>query len=567
MKFTGKRLGTIAVAFLVLVASSFNAQAVQGDESTPKTTTFLSVAIPSVNAAWDAAEALGAEMKYLETIQGLREIAFANDALKALDASKPIEIRVATDENDVFVYGRLPLVEPVDESSVERLKEFIAEKEADEVFDEVFIEGSQLFFCASKYKSLVQADALLPTFDYDKDAVFVVDVNTGAIPRELLEAGFASLRQRLAEVETEESEVALEDIEGVLAFYSEIIDSLDDFRYTLRVDAEHNLVSTFTVVAKSESELAGLLEKSRDSKTRWNVVANMPNAVFAVANSQVQTDAIKKFQKNQLENVTYRNVLNQLDVLIDSPEDFEVAKEIVEVFKNEALATIESGTSDAGIAFGADPVLFDFAWSICKSEELRRALRLLVEHLIKNNPDVAKYVALETKTVEGYAVSEINLPIDDLSDEAPEYLKGKTLTVRLGIDDGSAISVFGLNAADVDAEFARIAKGSKEVGVAPLRSSFDFAPLALLIYDFVSSEGGARPVALQTLEAIGGGKGARWTTEQRFSENKVDVDFIVEKGFFNTLGDVIRINLSAAISKDGNVDEGEDLDDLFDEKE
>jgi len=566
MKFNKNRLGAIALSFLVLAASSFNAKAVQGDESTPQTTPFISVAIPSANAVWDAAEALGAEMKYLETVQGLREIAFNDGLLKTLDPSKPIEICLATDGNDVFVYGRLSLAEPVDASSVERLKEVIAERNADEVFDEVFIEGSTLVFCGSKYKSLVPIDAALPSFDYAQDAVFVVDFRAGAIPREFLEVAFAGLRQQLAEANANESEVALEDLEGVLTFYSEIIDSLEDFRYTLRVDAERNLVSTFTIVAKPEGELAQILEKSRDSQTRWNVVANMPNAVFAVANSQEQTDAIKKFQKNQLENVTYRNVLDQLDVLIDSPEDFEVAKKIVEAIKNEALATIESGTSDAGIAFGADPVLFDFAWSICKPKELRDALRLLVEHMIKNNPDVAKYVALETKTVEGYAVSEINLPIDDLGAQSPEYFKGKALTVRFGIDNGSAISVFGLNADDADAEFARIAKGSKDVEPASLRSSFDFAPLALLLHDIVSSEGSARPVALETLETIGSCKGARLTSEQRFSEKSVDVDLIVEKGFFNALGDVIRINLAAAISNGADVDEGEDLDDLFDEK-
>ncbi len=562
MKFNGKRLGAIAVSFLFL-ASVFNAGTALGADSPTKTTNIVSFVVPGLNNLWDAAESVGTEAKFLEAVQVLRESVASAAQLQAIDASKPIEIYVATDENEVFPYARVPLVASVDEASLATLKEKITEKTPDNA-SELFVEGSSLFVCSSQFKSLVPTNSDSPTIDYEKDALVVVEVDFAAIPREFLEAGFAFVRQRIAEAASADSDVAQEDLEALLTCYSELVDSLERLRYTLRVDSERNLVSTFTVVAKPGGELAGLIAKARDAKTRWNVVANTPNAVFAVAGSSAQSEAIKKFQLNQFKNVTCRNILDKLDVLIDSPEDFEVAKELVQAFEAEGVAQLESGATDVGAAFCADPVLLDVAWTLSKPEEFQKALRKLVDHMIKNDPEVAKYVALETKTVEDFAVSEFNWKIEESNEDAPQYFKGKTLTARLGVGDGAAIVVLGLNAVDVDAEFARIAKGSKEIGAVPQRSTFDFAPLALLIYDVVSSEKDARPVALKTLEKIGESQGVRWISNRRFSENRIDLDFVVEKGFFQTLGEVVRINLRANV---GSEDEGEDLDDLFEDEQ
>lgn len=551
----------LAVTLISLIASGVHA----APYNPPKI--LASVTIPSESSAWNALERLADEMKFAEVVKGARELLNANSPyLAALDSDSPIGFVVATDGDAVFFFGYFPLAntESLDEEAINSLEaEIQAVSKIDDI--ELLVKDSKLFVTLSEFKDVIPTN--LESCENSNSAsndvsILNVDVDVDAIPGEFVEAGFAALRQKISEQASDETSLSAANLNLLLKQYSSIIDSLKNIKIDLLVDAESNFVIKTSIAWKPESEIAKQLKASHETKTRWSSLISSGNAIFAAVSSGKTSDLFKEYQLDQFNNVAYPNILEQLEVLIDDPEDYEFAKQLAELLKSEEIASIEAGMFDSGIALGTDPLLLKVGTSVSAPEAVKEALKLTAERVRKDFADLDKYLVIDAEEINGFSISKLNLPIAVVCDEPANYFTGKALTVSIGIDDKSFALVAGLEPNQVDVEFAKLLLDAQELKATPKQQFFDLAPLAKITLEVLSSIDELEPVTRQSLEKVAGAQNVKLITEEDFIDNTLTVNFTLQSGIFKTAGELIRLGLRGPLSEDNS----SDLDDVFDEE-
>ena len=556
-------LFTLAATLLFMFSHLIFGNAVVAQSE--QTKTIASIRIPSQASVWTAAERLASEMKFLETIQGVRELIKTNfPALASIDSDKDLGIIVATNGDEVFPFVFLPLAadSDLDESAIGELKAKILDKVTFEDID-VVAKDSTLFVFASKFKDLIPTDRSFGVAsEKDGDSLILdIDVNVEAAPQEFIEAGFAVLRQKIGEQASNDAALSASNLNLLLKYYSSVIDSLTGFKAQILIDEQSNFVVDISVAFKSDSDIVRQLLESSAVQTRWSSFIDAKNAVFMSVNAGKQLDGAKEYQLDQFTNVACDNLLEQLDVLIDDAEDFELARRLVELFKLEEAAGVEAGVYDNGMVIQAEPLLVKIGTSVFKPDAVKEAITLIVDRVKKDVANLDAYISLDAEELNGFSVSKIDIPIDDVAQDAADYFKGKTIAARIGIDDKSLVLVGGLNSDEVNAEFGKTLRGALELKSAGQKEVFDMAPLAKIVNEIASSFNDLQPAAKQSLERIAEARNVKIVSEQEFVDNKLNFKFVLQNGIFRTVGDVIRINL-----RGGAEDNSEDMDDIFDEE-
>lgn len=532
------------------------------------------VASAGYDAVWGAAERVAKELKFAEAVEAARAI---YGDVQGVDREKPFGLVVATDGSEIVPFAFLPVadIEKLEFVGVSDLKEKI-ETTAEGVFIgdaprlRLLEKDGWLFVCeAGKEAVLPTTD---PTVGLDCDETLTFQLDLTALPEELFEAGFAALRQKAAENAPTDDEAALEQFDATLEYYSAIFDSLERVAWTLNVDAASgDLVWECALVCKAGSPLAETLVGAQNAETRWGAIAETPNAVFAAVQAGKRSALDREFLAKQ-QAVALDNFKTALEIGLESDEERALAEELSAVVEKLAKSASADGTFDSASAFACEPtLLFSSAVAPVDGSELTAVVRKVFAKLEKDEPEFAekigKFVKLDAGTVEGFALSTVDVPFAELDAAAPEpfaaFASDKTFAVRLGTSADAVLLVAGLDSTAVDAEFARIAAASKTKTPAPRRAAFAVAPLGRFFLDAVA-ESEETPVHLRkTLERIAEADDARTEVEYAVDGNRLDARYVVKSGVFRLIGDVARTYLVARLGSGG---EGEDVDYLFEEE-
>ena len=530
------------------------------------------VASAGYDATWAAAERVAKEMKFAEAVEVARAV---YGDVQGVDREKPFGLVVATNGSEIVPFAFLPVadVEKLDFFGAAELK-----KKIETTAKGAFIVGAPrfrllekdgwLFVCEEGKEAVLPTDAPILGLDCEGPLTFQLELT--ALPKELIEAGFAALRQKAAE-NAPTDEVALEQFDATLEYYSAIFDSLERIGWTLKVDAETgDLVWECVVVAKDGSPLAETLAGTQNAETRWGAIAKTPNAVFAAVQAGKRSALDREFGAKE-QAVAFDNFKTALEIGLDSDEERALAKELVAAVEKLAKSAAADGTFDSASAFACEPLLFSSAVAPVDGSELIAVARKIFAKLEKDEPKVAekigKFINLDAGTVEGFALATLDAPLAEFNVELPEpfaaFGNDKTLAVRLGTSADAILGVVGLDSTAVDAEFARIAAGAKTKTPAPQRVAFAVAPLGRLLLEMSAEFDGTPVSARKTLERIAEADDARLEVEYSVDGDRLAARYVVKSGVFRLIGDVARTYFVARL---GAEDEGEDVDYLFEEE-
>ena len=535
------------------------------------------VASDGYDAVWTAAERVAKELKFAEAVETARAI---YGDVQGFDREKPFGVVVATDGSKIVPFAFLPVanVEKLEFVGVSDLKDKI-ETTAEGTFigDEprfrLLEKDGWLFILEAGKEELVPTTDPTAWLGAEKTGVLTFQLDLTALPEEWLEAGFAALRQKAAENAPTDDEAAREQFDATLEYYSAIFDSLERVAWTFNVDAATgDLVWNCAVVCKDGSPLVETFAGAQNAETRWSAIAETPNAVFAAVQAGKRSALDREFLAKQ-QAVAFDNFKTALEIGLDVDEERALAEELLAVAEKFARSANADGTFDSAsaLAFDGTNVCASFAVAPVDGSELPTAARKVFEKLRQDEPEfaekIAKFVKFDAKTVEGFAVSTLDVPLAELEADLPEafaaYLSDKTFAVRWGTSADAILTVVGLDSTAVDAEFARIAAASKTKTPAPQRAAFAVAPLGRWALDALGDLDELTGAARKTLERIAEADDARFEVDFAIDGNRLDARYVVKSGLFRLIGDVARVGFAAKLGSGG---EGEDVDYLFEEE-
>ena len=574
-----KQLATFAFALASLVFA-VGARAEDSNAAPEKTATvFATCSVASFNDLANVAERAADAINYKAQFDALREFAQESIGSSFFDLERPVSFAILADGESVAPALSCPLRDNPDQEKIEaflqRVREGVVKIDAKK-FENLeikhFIQGSTLWaYLADKGLDEATLKAALDSAREEFDAPFAdvpedstpilaFDLNFTKLPKELIEAACAICRQKLAEIASEED--VAEQIDQTFAYYFDAFNCVKRARATLAVDRDANLVSYLELSLRNKSFLAEQLEKSKEAQTRWAAIAELPNPIFVSVDAGVLAEQTKKYNANHFKQTTEENVLNQLDVLVDDPEDFELAKKIVEIVFNAIAADLKADRFDGGFAMLADPPAIVFAAEEASPKELKEAFKLIVERVAKDVDDLDQCVKIDAENVDGFDVSKIDLPCDKISSNLNPYFKGKSIVARLAFGENAVAFVLGLDAEQVEPIFAQILAKSAERAPQPTASTFDFAAAAKLLQGFLDLQDDVRDVAMQSVDRVADAKNAKIVVEESYDDAVAKVKTTVGADLFAAIADVVKLNVQVDVEDDGG-----DIDDLFDDEE
>lgn len=558
-KVTTRMLFAVTFLFACFFLRNTTIQSAEFEQSK----VFATITVASEDAVWKAAERLGSEMKFLETVQGVRTLVDSNlQDYSFVSAYKPFGFALTTNGNEIVPFGFIPLKNTeLNEESLNALKERISSK-LQGTSPELVVKDSTLLVTLPKFKKLLpsQIDSLGKiNVSKKQNTILEVNVDFTFIPQEFIDAALASFRQKVVKQISEEEE--LENLELLWEYYSSIVSSISHFQSALIVDEDNNFVVQTAINCKEGSVLGQQLLEMSNAKTRWSGLPDKSNVIFKTVAAGKIPDSLKKYEVNQLKKIASKNLLNQLDVLLDDPTDFDTAKQLVNILIEEETATLENGIFDTGIALNANPLVLALGGNVAKPKLLQQSLQIIAERLRKDI-DLDQYLSLNAEEHEGFSISKIEVPITQFTKEPIAYFSNKSLVVRLGFNKDSFALALGLDASEVDQAFDKLLKGTAHPIKVPKQSVFNVAPLAKVLYDVLSNTKNVNPVALKTLESIAEAENLKLISNNSFENNVIKYELQIESELFKKAGEVIRINLAK-----GNIeDTSEDMDSVFDEE-
>ena len=577
-----KTFGALSVAILtvaaILTACVGGERTASAAElaSEAKTRPIAVVSSAGYDAIWGATERVAEALKIVEIVETVRAI---YGDVQGLEREKPFAVVVATDGSEIVPFAFLPV------KSVEKL-EFVGVSDLKEKIETtpegIFIGDGPRFRLLEKDGWLFVFEAgketLVPTTDptvwlgeKGGKGVLSVEVDFSAVPEELLEAGFAALRQRAAENAPTDDEAALEQFETTLEYYSAIFGSLKQMSWTLNVDAATgDLVWDCAIVAKDDSPLSETFAGAQRAETRWSAIAETPNAVWVAVDAGKRSELDREFLAKQLED-SIDNMKRVAEIALDDAEERASAEKMFAVLEKVLTSISADGTVDVASAFACEPFVLTTAIAPIDGEETARVVRMFLDELQEQESEdvkrIVKFAKINAETVAGFSVSKLDVPFvefeENIASEWIEYWSDKTLAVRWGTSGDAVLLVVGIDSAEADAEFARIAAGAKTKTPAPKRSAFAVAPFGRWALQALDGNKAVSVVWRKALEKIAEANDARVEIEYEVAGNRLDARYVVKSEMFRVIGDILRLNIAANI---GSGDEGEDVDELFEEE-
>ncbi len=222
-----------------------------------------------------------------------------------------------------------------------------------------------------------------------------------------------------------------------------LLDEGKSMLFGIAVAPSDGAITIDTVLeVKPETDAAKTLQQQKNAKIHFNGFFQ-PAAALAFVSAQEVPESQKEALLSMF-NAYADGFAEQLEYSDLGEKEMQLATEIADLAKEIAIATVEKGKMDCAGSFTETGTLL-FASSVSKGMLIGDALKKLVDHAGEEDTEfVQKNVKLNYGSFEGYQLSRISLPLNEIPDlELPENWKNKSFQLYVGIKDDAVCAACG----------------------------------------------------------------------------------------------------------------------------
>ncbi|MBR4751927.1 MAG: hypothetical protein IK077_09220, partial [Thermoguttaceae bacterium] len=345
----------------------------------PNNPVFATVTIASLDDLQTAVSQVAEKLERQDMANVIFELARSQKYVALLDSEKPITIAFATNGDTVAPFVRVPLTD-FEPDALDALKGLLEDR-LDEFELELRVSDAGLYVGQKALMDFILSIPeeklnIAPSAVSERAPLFAFDLNLTNAPEEILEAGASALRLKLAEGLSElEDDEQINQLDQIFDYLFDVFECVETMRVAFTIDESCAFVATFAASVKEGTFLADELERSQQTPTRWSALTSLPNSIYGNISTGVVSERDKELTKNAYAGLPELwDSLDELDVIVDDPENYELAKELLELLQKSAEKDGELDVNDSGLAILARPAAIIAGSVEAATEALREAL-------------------------------------------------------------------------------------------------------------------------------------------------------------------------------------------------
>ena len=536
----------------------------------PNNPVFATVTIASLDDLQTAVSKVAEKLERQDMANVIFELARSQKYVALLDPEKPITIAFATNGDTVAPFVRVPLTD-FEPDALDALKGLLEDR-LDEFELELRVSDAGLYVGQKALMDFILSIPeeklnIAPSAVSERAPLFAFDLNLTNAPEEILEAGASALRLKLAEGLSElEDDEQINQLDQIFDYLFDVFECVETMRVAFTIDESCAFVATFAASVKEGSFLADELERSQQTPTRWSALTSLPNSIYGTISTGVVSERDKELTKNAYAGLPELwNSLDELDVIVDDPENYELAKELLELLQKSAEKDGELDVNDSGLAILARPAAIIAGSVEAATEELREALGRIAARLQAENAKFNDFIALDAEKIDDFDVSKITIPMSEFCDLG--NYADKSIAIRAAFAKDAVVLAIALadqEGKELDELLAQVLAATKSPAPQPTDSILDLSQLAVLAQDILTSlsdEIELTDEAIATLKCVSENHDAKIVFSSQYADNLLKMQMTASGSIVDSIKAIVD-NIEEAKLEDS----GQDVDDLFDEE-
>ena len=536
----------------------------------PNNPVFATVTIASLDDLQTAVSKVAEKLERQDMANVIFELARSQKYVALLDSEKPITIAFATNGDTVAPFVRVPLTD-FEPDALDALKGLLEDR-LDEFELELRVSDAGLYVGQKALMDFILSIPeeklnIAPSAVSERAPLFAFDLNLTNAPEEILEAGASALRLKLAEGLSElEDDEQINQLDQIFDYLFDVFECVETMRVAFTIDESCAFVATFAASVKEGSFLADELERSQQTPTRWSALTSLPNSIYGNISTGVVSERDKELTKNAYAGLPELwDSLDELDVIVDDPENYELAKELLELLQKSAEKDGELDVNDSGLAILARPAAIIAGSVEAATEELREALGRIAARLQAENAKFNDFIALDAEKIDDFDVSKITIPMSEFCDLGS--YADKSIAIRAAFAKDAVVLAIALadqEGKELDELLAQVLAATKSPAPQPTDSILDLSQLAVLAQDILTSlsdEIELTDEAIATLKCVSENHDAKIVFSSQYADNLLKMQMTASGSIVDSIKAIVD-NIEEAKLEDS----GEDVDDLFDEE-
>ncbi|MBQ9370799.1 MAG: hypothetical protein IJU03_01240 [Thermoguttaceae bacterium] len=536
----------------------------------PNNPVFATVTIASLDDLQTAVSKVAEKLERQDMANVIFELARSQKYVALLDPEKPITIAFATNGDTVAPFVRVPLTD-FEPDALDALKGLLEDR-LDEFELELRVSDAGLYVGQKALMDFILSIPeeklnIAPSAVSERAPLFAFDLNLTNAPEEILEAGASALRLKLAEGLSElEDDEQINQLDQIFDYLFDVFECVETMRVAFTIDESCAFVATFAASVKEGSFLADELERSQQTPTRWSALTSLPNSIYGTISTGVVSERDKELTKNAYAGLPELwDSLDELDVIVDDPENYELAKELLELLQKSAEKDGELDVNDSGLAILARPAAIIAGSVEASTEELREALGRIAARLQAENAKFNDFIALDAEKIDDFDVSKITIPMSEFCDLG--NYADKSIAIRAAFAKDAVVLAIALadqEGKELDDLLAQVLAATKSPAPQPTDSILDLSQLAVLAQDILTSlsdEIELTDEAIATLKCVSENHDAKIVFSSQYADNLLKMQMTASGSIVDSIKAIVD-NIEEAKLEDS----GQDVDDLFDEE-
>ena len=536
----------------------------------PNNPVFATVTIASLDDLQTAVSKVAEKLERQDMANVIFELARSQQYVALLDPEKPITIAFATNGDTVAPFVRVPLTD-FEPDALDALKGLLEDR-LDEFELELRVSDAGLYVGQKALMDFILSIPeeklnIAPSAVSERAPLFAFDLNLTNAPEEILEAGASALRLKLAEGLSElEDDEQINQLDQIFDYLFDVFECVETMRVAFTIDESCAFVATFAASVKEGSFLADELERSQQTPTRWSALTSLPNSIYGTISTGVVSERDKELTKNAYAGLPELwDSLDELDVIVDDPENYELAKELLELLQKSAEKDGELDVNDSGLAILARPAAIIAGSVEASTEELREALGRIAARLQAENAKFNDFIALDAEKIDDFDVSKITIPMSEFCDLG--NYADKSIAIRAAFAKDAVVLAIALadqEGKELDDLLAQVLAATKSPAPQPTDSILDLSQLAVLAQDILTSlsdEIELTDEAIATLKCVSENHDAKIVFSSQYADNLLKMQMTASGSIVDSIKAIVD-NIEEAKLEDS----GQDVDDLFDEE-
>lgn len=536
----------------------------------PNNPVFATVTIASLDDLQTAVSKVAEKLERQDMANVIFELARSQKYVALLDPEKPITIAFATNGDTVAPFVRVPLTD-FEPDALDALKGLLEDR-LDEFELELRVSDAGLYVGQKALMDFILSIPeeklnIAPSAVSERAPLFAFDLNLTNAPEEILEAGASALRLKLAEGLSElEDDEQINQLDQIFDYLFDVFECVETMRVAFTIDESCAFVATFAASVKEGSFLDDELERSQQTPTRWSALTSLPNSIYGNISTGVVSERDKELTKNAYAGLPELwDSLDELDVIVDDPENYELAKELLELLQKSAEKDGELDVNDSGLAILARPAAIIAGSVEAATEELREALGRIAARLQAENAKFNDFIALDAEKIDDFDVSKITIPMSEFCDLG--NYADKSIAIRAAFAKDAVVLAIALadqEGKELDELLAQVLAATKSPAPQPTDSILDLSQLAVLAQDILTSlsdEIELTDEAIATLKCVSENHDAKIVFSSQYADNLLKMQMTASGSIVDSIKAIVDKIEEAKLE-----DSGQDVDDLFDEE-